>query len=114
MLDISPDAINETAAVVKGEKEEAKLPKTIFNERIEIQASLQSPASRCLPLSRQTREISSSFLRPDMTPKLVVLKPSAGSREAVRPLFLCSKRPLSHQQEFSFLSLVMPLTRCRC
>ncbi|CBZ52383.1 conserved hypothetical protein [Neospora caninum Liverpool] len=37
VLDISPDAINETAAVVKGEKEEARLPNTIFNERIEIQ-----------------------------------------------------------------------------
>ncbi|PHJ16799.1 transmembrane protein [Cystoisospora suis] len=37
ILDISPDALNETAAVVKGEKDETKLPNTIFNERIEIQ-----------------------------------------------------------------------------
>ncbi|EPT30145.1 hypothetical protein TGME49_203240 [Toxoplasma gondii ME49] len=37
VLDISPEAINDTAAVVKGEKDEAKLPNTIFNERIEIQ-----------------------------------------------------------------------------
>ncbi|PFH34565.1 hypothetical protein BESB_065980 [Besnoitia besnoiti] len=37
VLNISPEGLNDTAAVVSGEKEEARLPNTIFNERIEVQ-----------------------------------------------------------------------------